>query len=243
MISVICACNDQELLQKMLLPSLRRQTYTDWELICVNNREKGFSSAAETLNYGASEAKGDILLFVHQDIEFLTDDCLTKIREYCDTLEFGVAGAAGSVAREKCVYSSVLMDLDHRQAGKECLAPMDVDSLDECCFFMKRDGFKGFDDFEKTWHFYAVEYSLRCHLAGERVMVCPVPIYHLSPGWSLDNSYYATLKRVAKKYKKSGIRVISTTMGNYRLGPFLPFSIFLRKMKMKLKKLLKGKSV
>lgn len=243
MISVICACNDISLYNKMLLPSMQRQTYRDWEAIVVDSKKEGFCSAAETLNFGAAAAKGDILLFVHQDIEFLSDDCFEKIVSYCETENFGVAGVAGSIAKEKLVYSSVLMDLDHRQAGKECLAPMEVDSLDECCFFMKRGLFKGFDDFGKTWHFYAVEYSIRCHLANERVMVCPVPVYHLSPGWSLDDSYYATLKKVAKKYKKSGIRVISTTMGNYRLGPFLPFSIFLRKMKMKLKKLRKGKAV
>lgn len=242
MISVICACNNKKLFEEMLLPSVKRQKCGEWEMICVDGKEHGFSSAAETLNFGASLAKGDILLFVHQDIEFLSDDCFDRITAFCQTENLGVGGAAGSVAAEKSVYSSVLMDADRRQAGKECKEPTEADSLDECCFFMKRENFKGFDDYGSTWHFYAVEYSFRCRLAGERVMVFPVPVYHLSPGWSLDGSYFKTLKKVGKRYRGK-LKVISTTMGIYKLGPLFNLNVAAHRLKAKIKKLIKGTSV
>lgn len=182
MISVICAYNNAEILHKMLVPSLEKQTCRDFELISVNAKEHGFTGAAQTLNYGASVAKGEILVFVHQDIELLSETFIDQLNEFCTTYDFGVAGVAGGVAKKKKVYSSVTMDSDHRIAGERATQPMEVDTLDECLFFVKRDRFKGFTDYG-TWHFYAVEYALRCKLGGEKIMLFPLEVYHLSPGW------------------------------------------------------------
>ena len=92
----------------------------------------------------------------------------------------------------------------------------------------------GFDEYCSTWHLYAVEYSLRCHLRGEAVKIFPLDVYHLSPGWSLNKSYYATLKKVEKKYRKQ-FSHIYTTMGCFPTGAIkLPIFLFLRNIKHKL---------
>lgn len=234
MISVICASNKQDILEKMLIPSLKMQINANWELIVIDAKKEGLNSASEALNMGANIAHGDILLFVHQDVEFLRDDVLERLERFCLDYDFGVGGVAGRALNETDVYTSVIHGADRKPAGIMIAEPRETDALDECMFFVKKDSFKRFDDLGKTWHFYAVEYSQRCKLSDEKVMLFPLEIYHLSPGWSLDNTYWKTLKSVAKKYKKE-LKYIVTTMGIFRNSASLPLHIAYRKLKMKLK--------
>lgn len=212
MISFICAVNNDELAQNMLVNSLSRQTSNEYELILVHAQEHGFTSASQTLNYGASIAKGDIFVFVHQDIEFQSSHCIEDLLEFCKKYEFAVAGVAGISLLRRRVYSSVEMDFDHRIAGILNAKVRAIDTLDECLLIIKRSEFKGFENYGNTWHFYGVDYSLRSVLNDESVLLFPIPIYHLSPGWSLDYSYWRTLKLIKKRYKKT-FNVIPTTMG------------------------------
>lgn len=243
MISIICACNNEKLYNEMLLPSVKKQTLQDYEIIKLNAKELGLVGAAQTLNYGASIAKGDLLLFVHQDIEWNDDKFFEKLITYSSQYNFGIAGVAGVNSNEKQVYSSVTIDIDHRQAGIKITEVKNVDTLDECLFVIKKDKFKGFTDY-RTWHFYAVEYSLKCKRANENVLLFPLDVYHLSPGWSLDKTYWQTLKRVAKDF--SDFKVIPTTMGQFRNNCFLKFEIVLRRLrqwnKRKIKRILKIKA-
>ena len=68
MISIICIYNNRNILDNYLLKSLERHN-TDYELILVDNTENKFTKAADALNYGAKNAKGEFLMFVHQDID------------------------------------------------------------------------------------------------------------------------------------------------------------------------------
>lgn len=240
MISIICPYNNEEVL-KMLIKSLKIQDYMDYELILVNAKEKGFESAAESLNYGASISKGDILVFTHQDIELLDKSILSKIVEYCNANDFGIAGVAGKKADEKYCMTSVLVGKNRKPGGKyitTCIC--ETQTLDECFFIIKKDEFKGFTDYGKTWHFYAVDYSLQSLNNGKKVLLFPLDIYHLSPGFSLNYNYYDTLKKVGKNYKN--IRVIATTCGTFKNNAFLGFKCFYYKIKLFLKILLKVKN-
>lgn len=233
MISLICACNDRAMLGSMLQASLNRQTYRDFELIVVDAREHGFKGAAQTLNYGASLARGELLVFVHQDVELTDENFLQKLADYSRSNDFGIAGAAGVSERDKKVYSAVFQGPSREHAGAAVEEPTEVDALDECLFAVKRKNFSPFTDYG-SWHFYAVEYSLRCKARGESVVVLPYEIYHLSPGWSLDKSYWATLKKVARdfKYRKS----IPTTMGIFKNGVLLPLHILYKRLKNKFRR-------
>lgn len=237
MISIICAVNDELLFKTMLLASLKRQTYQHYEIIKLNSVELGFKSAAKTLNYGANVAKGDILVFIHQDIEFIKDDGLEKLNDYATSLEFGIAGVAGIITGDR-VYSSVTMDYNHRHAGLKNADVKEVDSLDECMLIVKKKNFKGFYDYD-SWHFYGVEYSLRCIREKEKVIIRPIDIYHLSPGWSLNKSYWKTLKMVAKNFRD--FKIIPTTMGQFKNNHLLVFKVMYRRLKILVKKFLNYK--
>ena len=68
-LSVICVYNNKQILESFLLESLKKQNI-NYELILINNVNNEFTSAAKALNYAATKATGDYLLFVHQDIFF-----------------------------------------------------------------------------------------------------------------------------------------------------------------------------
>ena len=87
MISLICVSNNYDKLNTILKSSLSRQKDVNYELIIVDSNKYGFNSAAEALNFGGKQAKGDYLFFVHQDISFQDDFELAKLESYCRNLE------------------------------------------------------------------------------------------------------------------------------------------------------------
>lgn len=242
MISFICAVNNDELAKKMLINSLSKQTSDQYELVLIHAQEYGFTSASQTLNYGASIAKGDIFIFIHQDIEFQSSHCVEDLLELCNKYEFAIAGVAGVSLLRRKVYSSVEMDFDHRIAGIQNTKVRTIDTLDECLLIIKRSAFQGFADYGDTWHFYGVDYSLRSALNDESVLLFPIQIYHLSPGWSLDHSYWKTLKLLKKRYKKL-FKVIPTTMGIWTFDLYGKFKILKYRLFMLIRKVFHLKKI
>lgn len=240
MISIICPFNNKNILQ-MLLESLKNQDYNNYELILVDTIKEGFKSAAAALNYGSSKANGDILLFVHQDVELLENNILSKIEEYCHNYEFGIAGVAGKKVEDEGCMTSVVVGKNRKPGGKFITTKVTkTQTLDECMFIIKKDKFRGFTDYGNTWHFYSVDYSLMCIENNEDVLLLPLKIYHLSPGYSMNYNYYDTLKKVAKK--RNTIKVIATTCGTFKNNSFLPLKCLYYKFKLFVKRLLKIKN-
>ncbi len=230
-VSFICPTNDETIYQKWLLPSLQKQKNQNFENILVNTNETHFDSAAEALNFGVSKAKGNILVFLHHDVELLNASFVDELIDFSNRETFGIAGVAGTEASGKrCVYSSVTMGPNHIQAGQKIDKVMECGTLDECLFIIKKENFTQFDVLGKTWHFYAVDYSLKCHENNQRVLLFPLPIYHVSPGYSLNKNYFDYVKVLAKKYPS--IKIIRTTMGTFKNNAFLGFYLFLKKVKL-----------
>lgn len=236
MISIICVTNNEEVLNTYLLPSLKRQTVQDYDLVLVNAKEFNLDSAAKALNLGAEKAKGDLLVFCHQDIEFLEDDALEKIEAFAKGNEFGIAGVAGIKKEDRLVYSTVIHGPKRQQAGQRNEGILKVAALDECLLVIKKKNFAGFDDLGATWHFYAVDYAYQSQKRGEKVLAFPLPIYHLSPGWSLDSSYFKTLKVIASKYPEK--ETILTCIDAFPNGKKLNSFIRVKKLKLFIKRIL-----
>ncbi len=221
MISIICPSTDEGIRKKLLEASLEKQTFRDFELIVLNNRELGMDRASRVLNEGAKRARGEMLVFAHQDVALEDERFLEKLWKYGEAFEFGIGGVAGTANGEETVWSSVTQGPERQQAGRRLEAPMEADSLDECLFFMKKADFMGFADLGATWHLYAVEYCLRCRTEGKKVMLFPLPVYHASPGWSMDEGYWRTLDRVATMYRGK-VKAIPTTLGVFELNWLYP---------------------
>ena len=231
MISVICVYNDKKILEDWLLLTLRRQNI-EYEEILIDNTQNTFTSAAEALNYGGEMARGDFLMFVHQDVRLETNDWLENAEAWLKKIEhFGVAGVAGKAVEGR----------NQRQRGRNIIQhgdppevsrwsnpisrPAEVQTVDELLFIVPRS-IIDYHKFDETtcdgWHLYAVDFCLTVQRAGLKCYVLPLSVWHRSRGnvgtpvqavlnfGIFPNEYYKTLKKVLTKYKKDYCWIYTT---------------------------------
>jgi 2-polyprenyl-3-methyl-5-hydroxy-6-metoxy-1,4-benzoquinol methylase len=219
MISIICVFNDECAFRDILLASLKNQTYPH-EIIALDNRDRKFSSAAAALNHGASLAKGDYLMFVHQDIELASDDWLEQaVRLVAGLPDAGIAGVAGmkegkgpyeDLKRGNPIFAGLPWNPSNRIDRPET-----VQTLDECLLIVPRDVFAGLAFDERTfdgWHCYAPDYCLGVRTLGKRAYVLPLTVCHRS----LRTNTLDLLNYQVRLYRKYGREygTINTTNSN-----------------------------
>jgi len=210
-----------KILNDCLLKNLEAQR-GEHELIVVHNSAGKWNSAASALNWGARDAKGDLLMFVHQDFEFESSDWLLECERLCGETEgLGAAGVAGKgESREIISNISDRWPVPRRVSRSDIKTVTKVQTLDECLIVIPREVFARFQFDEKTcnsWHLYAVDMSLTLLENGLGVFVLPLPGYHRSNNQSLrSGSYFETMKAVLKKHKES-FTVVHTTCGTWSL--------------------------
>jgi hypothetical protein len=77
------------------LSSLRKQD-AEYEPILVDNTKGALQSLPKALNHGGSEAKGQYLMFVHQDVELMGSGWLKRAERMLSSIDdLGAAGVAG----------------------------------------------------------------------------------------------------------------------------------------------------
>lgn len=246
MISIVCVYNKKDILSEYLIKSLKSQTYSDYELILLDNQRNKYESASTALNIGVKRSKGEWIMFVHQDIKFEKPTILSDIARILSQnsrkqeVIFGVAGRDS----EKGVLSNITNGYPPVRAGVRDVKndTIEVQTVDECLFVIPRLLLEKIKFDEKTihgWHLYAVDYCLEAYEKfGVKSYVMGVKgIYHKSSG-SLDKSYFEILRKVANKHKN--IKRIYTTMGTWPTNKFMLRSkIFLLKAKIKLRQIYK----
>jgi len=231
MISTVCVYNNEKILNNYLLKSLKNQT-ADYEIITLDNTQGKYKSAAEALNYGGRKAKGDYIMFVHQDIILDSDFWLEKVEKILDKLlNLGIAGVAGRSENVEGTITNIEHGIPKRTVGKiHIKKPIKVQTVDECLIIIPKSVFNKLQFDEKVcndWHLYSVDYSLSIKKLGYNVYVIPTYVYHLSSGFkpigklkrilrgSLQRSYYLSLKKVLYKHKNY-YEKIYTTCGIYK---------------------------
>lgn len=218
MISVVCVYNNKEILEDYLLKSLKNQT-VEYELILIDNIDRTFKSATEALNCGGRKAKSDYIMFVHQDVDLFSNTWFEEVEKILDKLpNLGIAGVAGKSKNKEGVITNIKHDSPPRFAGKiQFEKPTKVQTVDECLIIIPKSIFTKLQFDENTcndWHLYAVDYCLSVQKIGFNSYVIPMFIYHKSPGYSMSEQYYKTLKKILKKYKNY-YAMVYTTMGNW----------------------------
>lgn len=232
MISVVCVFNNRRLLQDCLIKSLRKQT-AQFQLILLDNTESTFHSAAEALNYGAKQAIGEYIMFVHQDVDLCSSSWLEKCEEILDELSnLGVAGVAGKRDGNEGVLSIVRHGVPPSPAWDTYITGIErVQTLDECLIIVPKQIFRLLKFDETTcegWHLYSVDYCLSVLQMGLDVFVIPMSLHHLSSGVKakdriqsisdlgpLPSSYYSSLKKLLRKHRGHHERIY-TTCGDWR---------------------------
>lgn len=188
----------------MLEASLKKQVLS-YEYILIDNTKNIFSSAAKALNHGAQQAKGDILIFAHQDILFEDAHFLGKIEDALKSLPTGSLIGLAGVNDSKGVYTNIKQGPKHENAGTHELTDIiEVQTLDEVLIACHKETFNVLKFDEKTcdnWHLYGVDLSLSNLCKGNHSFVLPLTLYHLSSG-KISLGYALTLFKVVRKHRR-----------------------------------------
>lgn len=179
MISIICVFNDKRILQANLLHSLKKVP-SDYELILIDNSQKAYSSLTTAMNFGAIKAKGDLLMFVHQDVEFPNSNWIDVLEPQIKSiLNLGIAGPFGVDSMGG--YAGFIIDRGSIW-GIPLNAPKQVMTLDESLVIIPRVVFRQLKFDERfTWHSWAADYCLAVRESGLNAYAIPFIIRHNSP--------------------------------------------------------------
>ncbi len=234
MFSIVCTYNNEKVMDDYLLRGLKEQT-SSFELIKVDNTSGTIKSAAEGLNRGGRSAKGDYIIFMHQDVYFMSGEWLEKAESFLRKIpDLGVAGIAGMrKAKAAGAFKVGEIPVENRACfvyqgpekkpkmyGNAFAGPIEVQTLDEQLLIVPGNVFTGIKFDEKTcdgWHLYGVDYSLSVKKAGLKAYVLPLPVWHLSSR-PMGDEYYITLDKILKKHKRE--KVIYTTCGSWHTSNF-----------------------
>lgn len=229
MISVVCVFNDEKVFNELLGASLKEQT-VPYQLVALDNRGGRFKSAAQALNYGANQASGDYLMFVHQDVDLCFPNFLEQSEQILNNVSnLGVAGVAGAV-RSK-ILSKLISNIKHgippqQVSLHKLIKPTQAQTVDECLMFVRKNVFTEIQFDELTcphWHLYGVDLCLSLKRRGLDTYVLPLEIYHRSmPGGIknfnqiiknrgvLSKEYHFTLRGVIKKHGHDYKKIYTT---------------------------------
>src|SRR5688572_27959926 len=129
MLSLVSVVSDPEKARARLHAGLARQT-AQYDLVVVENRDGQFTSAASALNWGAARARGDWIVFLHQDVDLLFPDWLSRTEKHLSQLDpDGWCGVVGRNASGR--WCGVLHDRAMIFFGKPTDSPVEVQTLDE----------------------------------------------------------------------------------------------------------------
>lgn len=209
--AIVCSVTESKL-ERLRQNLGERLAGEDWELVHIGDA----ASLAEGYQRGRLRARGDLLIFCHDDIRILSPDFSDRLRAYLAANDLiGVAGTTYSSGPDwawsgaphlYCWVSQPHFARQSAEAGNvtmlmgahgPCVA--DAQLLDGLFLAMHAAVFDriGFDavNFD-GFHGYDLDFSYRAHLAGIRTAICmDLCLFHESPG-----NFDATYRRYAQRF-------------------------------------------
>lgn len=214
-ISFISCVNNFQTYRDCVLASLdRSRLRSNQEYITINNTENKYS-VAEALNSGAEKAKGEILVFCHQDVYFLSG-WLKKVWRQIENLgnDWGVAGILGAELtngskRKYGVYRTG----SNKEYGRRLDRPKLVQTLDEMCLIVRREVFENglrFDERFRGFHMYGIDICLEAMKNGLKCYCLEAPVRHYSPeNRKLTGDFLKNLKIFKQKWDPGWEKVVA----------------------------------
>lgn len=212
-VAVICCYNRQDIIDSMLDKSLKNQLNVEIERIYFRDSS---DAACKCFNSAIKTTDAEYLVFVHQDIEFLTSDFLLRTVEYIKKEKraiFGLCGARASGDKIEVVSNSI-HGLWNKKIGDVHNEKLErVFGLDEIFAACHRDVFKEirFDEEHfDGWHMYLADLCAQAYLKNIPVYVLPLEAQHKNalemPKYMMiyniyPDDYFRYLKLMYKKYK------------------------------------------
>lgn len=225
MISIVLCVTKPEMAAQLEQNIAQTIGITDFEVVPIDNRTAGYS-LCEAYNKGAEQARGDRLLFLHQDVQFLGSGWGAVLEQKLSDPRCGVIGLAGATIKTRALSSwstarsfarinisergpqgEVRSDLHNPH--QEAFARVVV--LDGVFLAMRRDLFDALATPEKGgafdgqtlrhFHLYDLDISVQAHTAGYQNWVCyGVQLLHYSRG-SFDERWYEQCQLFHQKWQ------------------------------------------
>lgn len=200
----------------------------------------------EAYNRGLDRATGDIVVFSHDDIRILAPDFCTRLWHHMH--HFDLLGVAGTTLASGPVFgwsghphlhgwvTHPAPDGNGWMAGAYGIAFHPVGGaqmLDGLWFCARAEAASSvrFDESLPGFHFYDVDFTYRCHLAGLRIGICPdLMLVHESHGnfgeaWRQGSAAvlakHAALRQPAGKFLHAYGARVSDTEGVRRFYAWL----------------------
>jgi hypothetical protein len=228
MISIVCVYNKESIFTDALLSGLKNQTAA-YELIALDNTAGRFRSAAEAYNFGGARARGEYIMFIHQDMWLATRTWLEDAEGILGDLpSLGVAGVAGVFSMAKRVQrgekgcsrihflrAPIPVELDIIGTVSE-----EVEALDECLLIVPRLVFDRLKFDEATfdgWDCYGADYCLCARDLGLKTYVIPAPSSHGCARDTYEQWEFKDLLKYQKRFYAKhgrGNETICTFMGD-----------------------------
>lgn len=214
MIHLFCIWNRNEVLQKMLISSIKNQI-ADYELHLIDNSDNRYASAAIAYNeeVGKSQLQhDDCLVFLHQDIGFIESNTLLNFEKQLKENPNTILGLAGMPVDGKTISNLKYMNNGEYITATRLSEIKEVESLDECFFAMSYNLFNKIKFDNQVcfhWHLYAVDICLQAKTQyNSNVCVLPNEAYHKLKGddknsLQTDNYFLRTMYRLIRKHRKN----------------------------------------
>lgn len=218
LVSVLIPNKDQkETLKKCLDSVFEKTTYPNYEIVIIENNstepetfayyqelekdprvrvvtwKEGFNYSAIN-NFGVRQAKGELLLFLNNDVEVINPRWMEEMVGNCQRKEVGIVGAklyypddtiqhAGTIIGIGGIAGHAFLNMPRSRTGylHKASLQMDLSAVTAACMMMKRSVFEQIGGFEEklTVAFNDVDLCLRTIQAGYLVVYHPrVELYH-----------------------------------------------------------------
>ena len=208
MISLIVCSINKEYAEK-LEQNIRETIGVQFELIVINNKIESRGITA-VYNQGANQAQYEILVFVHEDVAFLTQDWgLILQKYYTENKDWGVIGIAGAKYKSKTNsgWYTGIQDFDccnithvapNSKIQKILLKPQkdevstQVVVLDGVFIVTLKaiwDKLKFNDEHLTGFHYYDIDFSLRAALITKVIVTFEIDIAHFTTGGDFGDKW------------------------------------------------------
>jgi hypothetical protein len=226
---VISSCNEQLFLE--LEKNIIESIGTAFEIIRINN--PNLMGICEAYNKGASMAKYDYFLFIHEDIIFQTQNWGKLLMNHLKRENTGVIGLAGSNYVPRAPSSWSLSDSKYtfcnvNSKEMKAIKPIPYDkvfAIDGVFLAIKKSVYLQFifDQNIKGFHGYDTDFSLRVASQYDNYVISDIFITHFSKGnpdklWIESNIQIR--KKIKIQYNKNFDENLETQMFQYFLNTY-----------------------
>lgn len=207
---VICSIKPEQFAR---VTARYREVFTDYDLEIIGIHDA--KSLCEGYNRGATQSRGDMLIFSHDDIDMVNGDFASRLLTHL--ARYDVVGVAGtsklidgdhSLAGYPYVHGQVIHEVEKQMiylcADFSSPVAERAQAFDGLFFAVRREVWESLKFDEQTFdgfHLYDVDFTYRAYLAGFRLAIpLDLLMIHYSTG-KYDRVWHRYNQRFREKFK------------------------------------------